>query len=200
MGNHGIHLAGTRISQCSACETPLPLCVAANPEDVRVWACSQCGAEFHAMLSPDCSMDELRGVRHEPVVFDPQLIRPVAPGMLGFAQHLAAQGDTHVERRSAPRRAVIATVNAMEFDSQLRPVGPPFHTICRNLSANGICLIHDREIRSNFLVIELSATRGTLIQTLARLLRRRLLGPYQDIGCEFVTKLTSAPGGVLKQS
>ena len=133
------------------------------------------------------------------MTFDLQSIPPVAPQMLEFAQQLNARVGTNVEKRSSRRHAVIATLRAVEFDEQLRPVGSPFHTVCRNLSTGGICLINDRAVRSEFLVIELSVAGGIPIQTLAHVLRRRPLGPYHDIGSEFVTKLAAPSVEVTSQ-
>lgn len=126
MSSVGPHFDGTRIIQGSACETALPLCEAVNPEDVRIWVCSRCRTEYSAMLAPNYSIDELRRVRPEHVIFDPQSIPPVAPEMLAFARRFGSRDNNNVEKRSSPRHAVIAALSAMEFDRHLRQVGPPF--------------------------------------------------------------------------
>ncbi|MEO8497177.1 MAG: PilZ domain-containing protein [Planctomycetota bacterium] len=144
------------------------------------------------MLARDYSIAELRGVRHEPVIFDRNAIEQVDRDLLAFAHGFGASDNHRVEKRSSPRHAVIATLTAQEFDQQLHPVGPPFQTVCRNLSTSGLCLINGHPIGCDFLVIELSAPGAVLIQTLARVLRRRPLGPYHDIGIEFVTKLANS--------
>ncbi|MDA1053368.1 MAG: PilZ domain-containing protein [Planctomycetota bacterium] len=199
MSGIGLQSVGTRISTCSTCETPLPLSEAADLEDARIWVCSRCGTEYNAVLAPNYSIDELRGIRPEPVIFDPQLVQPVAPAMLAFAQRFGARDNNNVEKRSSTRHPVIATLTAWEFDEQLRPVGEPFQTICRNLSSGGVCLINDRAILSEFLVLDLGAAGGMPIQTLARVLRRRPLGPYHDIGTELVTKLATSNSKMLGQ-
>ncbi len=184
-------VVGTRIGPCAGCETPLPLCEAADPEDLRVWLCGRCGAEYRAILAPEYSIAELRNVRPEPVVFDQQSIQRVDPELLTFAQQLGAADNNCVEKRSSQRHAVVAVLTAQEFDERLHPVGPPFQTICRNLSAGGVCLVNSRAIQSDLLVIELSAAGGVLIQTLAQILRRQPLDRYFDIGIAFVTKLAA---------
>ncbi|MBI2480716.1 MAG: PilZ domain-containing protein [Planctomycetia bacterium] len=191
MSGVGVHTVGTRISECSSCETPLPLWEALIPEEARIWICSHCGTEFNAVLAPNYSIDDLRGVRPEPVNFGTDSIKPVDQEMLAFAQRFGARENSNVEKRSSTRHPIIATVRALELDDRLRVVGKPFQTICRNLSTGGICLINDRAIRSDFLVIELMAGGGVPIQTLAHIRRRRPLGPYHDIGTEFVTKLAT---------
>ena len=198
MSGAGLHSVGTRISECSACETPLPLCAALIPEDARVWLCSHCGTEFTAALAPNYTIDELRGVRPEPVMFDSTSIKPVDHEMLEFAQRFGARDSRTVEKRSSPRHPVIATLTALEFDDQLRPAGQPFQTISRNLSTGGLCLINDRSIQSDFLVIEFIAGNGVPIQTLAHVRRRRPFGPYHDIGTEFVTKLATSNSKMLR--
>lgn len=144
------------------------------------------------MLAPDYSIPELRNVRPAAVVFDSQSIQSVDPEMLAYAQQLDAAGNSSVEKRTSHRHAVVAVLTAQEFDERLNPLGAPFQTVCRNLSAGGVCLVSSRSIDSDLLVIELSATGGVFIQTLAHILRRRPLGPYFDIGIEFVTKLANS--------
>ncbi len=192
MSGVGFHSVGTRISECSTCETPLPLCEALIPEESRLWICSHCGAEISAALASNYTIGELRGVRPAPVIFNTASMKPIDHQVLEFAQRFGARENSNVEKRNAPRHPVIATLTAMEFDEQLRPAGPPFQTICRNLSTGGIGLINDRAIRSDFLVIEFRTGGGVPIQTLAHVRRRRPLGPYHDIGTEFVTKLATS--------
>jgi hypothetical protein len=185
-------IVGTRIDQCSACKAELPLCQAANPEDVRKWVCGRCGMEYSAVLAPDYSIFELRNVRPEPVIFDPRSVQILDPEMLAFVHRFDLSDNHRIEKRSSIRHEAIATLNAMEVDKRLKPVGTPFETICRNLSASGICLINAQAIQSDFLVIELSGAGKILIQTLAHIRRHRPVGPYYDIGIEFVTKFRGA--------
>ncbi|MBC8355057.1 MAG: PilZ domain-containing protein [Planctomycetes bacterium] len=189
---------GTRIERCSNCETPLPLCEALIPEDARIWLCAGCDTEYCACLAPNYSINELRGVHPEPFIFDTELIQPINPEMAEFAKRFGARDNNNVEKRSATRHPVIAPITAIEFDDDLRPVGSPLQMICRNLSTGGICLINDRAIPNKFLVLELPGGGGMPIQTLAHVLRRRPLGPYQDIGTEFVTKLASSNSKMLR--
>ncbi|HUG69547.1 MAG TPA: PilZ domain-containing protein [Pirellulaceae bacterium] len=189
---------GTRITECSACGTPLPLCEALVPEEARTWVCSRCGAEFSGVLAPNYSIDHLRAVRPEPVIFDPDSIRPVEQQMLAFARRFGGRDTNNVEKRSSARHPIIAILTAIEFDDRLQATGQPFQTICRNLSGGGVCLISDRAIRSDFVVIELADRGGVPVQTLGRVLRRRPFGPYHDIGTEFVTKLATSNAKMLR--
>lgn len=83
---------------------------------------------------------------------------------------------------------MVAIVPALELDSQLEPTGQGFMTTCRNISTGGICLLNERVIASDFVLLELAAPSADYIHVLARVLRRRPLGPYHDIGGEFVTR------------
>ncbi len=194
----GLQSTGTRIQICSSCESPLPLSNALVQEDSRIWICNKCSTEYNAALASDYSIDELRNVSPEPVFFDLSTATLAAPEMLEFAKRFGARESKNVEKRSATRHPVVAAVYAMEFDDLLRPCSPPFQVLSRNLSAGGICLIHSRSISSKFLVIEMTAAGGVPIQTLAHVLRRRPIGPYHDIGAEFVTKLATSNSKTLR--
>jgi hypothetical protein len=147
--------------------------------------------EYSAILALNYSIVELRNVRPERLIFDQQSVQRLDPEMLAFV-HWFGQSDNHrVEKRRSIRHEVIATLTAMEVDKRLQPIGSPFETVCRNLSASGVCLLNGHAIQSDFLVIELSGAGSVRIQTLAHIVRHRQLGPYYDIGIELVTKLAS---------
>lgn len=188
----GLQSVGSRISVCSRCETPLPICEALDSRFARVWTCSQCGTQFTGVLAKNYSIQELRAVRPEAIVFDPDSIQPVCPEMLEFARGISTHDRSNIEKRTATRHPIVAILTVMELDEQLRALGPPFQTISRNLSTGGICLINDRALAGDFLAIELKGAGGASIYTLAHVLRRRPIGPYQDIGTEFVTKFASS--------
>lgn len=192
MSGVGLQTVGTRIRMCSACETPLPLREATEPELARVWICSHCGAEISGVLVKSYSIDELRGVRPEQVNFDAASVVPICGEMLEFAKRLIPKDAGNVEKRSSCRHPLTVVLTALELDEQLQAMGAPFQTITRNLSTGGICLINNRAIRGDFLALELKGAGGVPIQTLAHVLRRRPIGPYHDIGTEFVTKFASS--------
>ncbi len=194
----GLQSAGTRIQECSSCQSSLPLSEALIKDDAKVWICKGCSSEYSAVLAPDYSIDELRNVSPEPILLDTSGVSPPLPEMLAFAQRFGARESKNVEKRNATRHPVIAAVYAMELSDRLQPCSSPFQILCRNLSSGGICLINDRSIQSDFLVIEMSAAGGVPIQTLAHILRRRPIGPYHDIGAEFVTKLATSNSKMLR--
>ncbi|HRX78003.1 MAG: PilZ domain-containing protein [Planctomycetaceae bacterium] len=143
------------------------------------------------MLTRRYTVDELRSVRPEFITFDPATVQPVCTEMLEFAQRFGSRDGNNIEKRSAVRHPLVATLTAIELDEQLLPLGQPFQTICRNLSTGGICLINDRAIRRDLLALELKGAGGVPIQTVAHVLRRRPIGAYHDIGTEFVTKFAN---------
>jgi hypothetical protein len=194
----GLHSVGTRIHQCEGCGTALPLCEAAQPSESRIWICIGCEAEHKGVLAPGYSMEELRNVRPEPVMFDPALIQPLEPEMISFAQRFVPREYTKIEKRKSPRHVINKPFSVLEFDDHLRPIGEPFEAVCRNISAGGICLMHQRAIPSEFVVVELSGLGGAPMQMLANILRRRPLGPYHDIGAEFVCKLADSNSQMLR--
>ena len=179
---------GARFSTCGACEQPLPLWSASLNELPIVWQCSGCGDETTGVLVPNCPPDQLRYLRRE--VIGIHHSPPPAPAeLVEFAQQVNLRDEGNIEKRSSGRHATLSAVPALELNKQLNPVDEPFTTICRNISQGGICLLNERAIVAPFLAVEFSATDQAPIQMLIRILRRRPLGPYHDIGGEFLHKM-----------
>lgn len=179
---------GARFTTCGTCERPLPLCGASFDEAPITWRCSACDAETTGVLVADCAPEQLRDLRREaiPIRHSPP---QASPGLIEFAQQVSLRDEGGVEKRSSDRHATLSILAAIELDEQLNPVNEPFRTICRNISQNSICLLNDRAIVPPFLALEFDAADKEPMQVLLRILRRRPLGPYQDIGGEFIHKM-----------
>jgi len=169
------------------CDRRLPL---AQPQGLgRTWFCAGCGTEFIADLQRGYDLKDLRNVHPEPILMPRDQLPEPPLEVQEFAYRLATRVVGNVEKRAARRHALVATVPAVELDVNLQPVGEPFMTTCRNLSTGGVGLLHTRRVSEDFLAVDLAAPNGVVPQLLLYIRRRRPLGPYLDLGCEFVTKM-----------
>lgn len=183
---------GARIEACSSCQQPLPLCDAGPYEAPITWTCAKCGHQQSGVLAPDYALDELRNVRREAITLDKATVPAPDPALLDFAVKLDPRDGSSVEKRTAHRHSLITLVPAQELDDRLACIGEAFMITCRNISQSGICLLHDRAIVSDFCIVDLAHGGQPSMQILVHILRRRPLGPYLDIGAEFVHKLAAA--------
>lgn len=183
--------AGKCVEQCSACKSPLPVWEVEPTDDSRIWICSRCGKEYTAVLAPNYATDSLRYVYPERIAIPPHSIKPAPPEMLAFVKRFAARDANNVEKRSADRHSIFVAITAMELYEQLVPTGPPFQSISRNLSKGGMCFVNDRAMQSAFVLVQFSGAEDIPTQMLARVCRQRPLGPYRDIGTEFITKFAT---------
>ena len=190
------HNSGTRIDQCESCGIPLPLRRCSN-EEGRTWLC-KCGQEYIGELDSQYTIDQLRNVRPEPVIFDTAMLIPLPAEMLEYIRTKINIAENNVEKRTSFRHQVILQMPAQAFDQVLRPEGRPFLTVARDLSTNGIGLIHGRAITAKFLALELVTPTGEHIQVLMQVLRCRPRGPYHDIAGQLVTRLASSTSRILR--
>lgn len=85
-------------------------------------------------------------------------------------------------------------VPAVLLSDALVPEGEPFPLMVSNLSKEGVGMIHDDRIDTEYLAIELSPTSQSPIQVILQVVRQReLTPPYFEIGGEFVVRLGSLP-------
>lgn len=143
---------------------------------------------------PGCSSEELRGLRRQAIDFDSSPPAPAEAAVIEFAQQVRLREESSIEKRTSNRHSVVSVVPAIELDEQLNPACEPFTTICRNISKGGICLLNEWAIMSD-LAIEFCPANQQPMQVLLRVLRRRPLGPYHDIGGEFVHKMSAGTQG-----
>lgn len=57
------------------------------------------------------------------------------------------------ERRGAPRSPVAVDALVRPVDRDLNPTGPAFRAVVADISAEGLCLLHDGEISDDFLAV-----------------------------------------------
>ncbi len=181
---------GLRTVKCEHCGLPLPLREPRTSFEARSWRCNGCGQEVKGQLHPDYRLEELRNLCPEPIHFDRSQIPPPSSELLQTATRLRlAPGHDGREKRQSQRFPVTAIVPVLPLDALLQPIGTPFMLVARNISAGGICLLHDHAITSEFLALEFAAPGGNLVQVLVQITRSRPRGNVYEIGGEFVSKM-----------
>jgi len=178
-----------QIHQCEFCGTRLPLNSEGHDRELRNWRCAGCDGFYRAVLSSSYDLEGLRNVRPEAFPIDHSQIPKPSAELNQHATDLNLLEATGTEKRGAFRHLAVMPVIAQPMDAMLHLAGGPFAAVSRNLSTNGICLLHTRAVTEKFLGIELAGPHGEMIQVLLHVLRCRSRGPFQDVAGEFITKM-----------
>jgi hypothetical protein len=183
---------GLRIAMCEKCSIALPLTKSLTSFESRIWVCQGCDHVIKGQLASDYTIDELRNVHPEAVVFDRAQLAPPSPELLKTTERIPTdRSHAGRDKRRAVRYSVKAAIPVQPFDAMLQPIEAPFMSVARNISTGGICLLSDRTIHAEFLGLELSATAGELVQLLVQVMRSRPRGNVYEIGGEFITKMAA---------
>ena len=171
---------------CLSCGLPVPLRVSSPNERPINFVCSDCGAGYTALIDERSSLDLLGNVR--PALFPIDRVQLTHPPntIEGFVDELVGTPYPGPERRASKRHCVSMPVAALAIDSQFRSLGEPFIGLCRNISVEGIALIHSHAVDAEFLALDFTAPGSKRIQMLMRVLRCRAVGPYYEIAGPFL--------------
>lgn len=98
----------------------------------------------------------------------------------------------HLDMRRSERVAQSLVVPATRLSRGFVPVGDPFQLMVANLSVEGVGMVHDAPIDSEFIAVEFSPRSQSPIQVIVRIVRQReLTAPYFELGGEFLVRLGS---------
>lgn len=115
--------------------------------------------------------------------------RPIVPPPAAMAEYVASlhatESATDSEKRSRQRYQILREVPAVVLDDGFQPSGELFLVITRDISTNGMSLVHTRAIESGMLALALRGSRGEQIQVAMRVLRCRPLGDYCPVQAKF---------------
>ena len=92
-----------------------------------------------------------------------------------------------LERRSDKRYLVATPVWVQPVDAQSNPIGEPFAAVTRDISLEGIGLVHTKPIECDTVALRFS-WEGREVERVAALLWCRALGPFYYAGANFVGK------------
>lgn len=118
------------------------------------------------------------------VKFDAHKFAHSPQTIVGFVKQLTT--EPAVERREAPRYSVTLPATAVALDERLRPIGPQFSVVVRNISARGIALLHSSPVHAEHIAVELATPAGHKIQVAMEVSRCHQLGPCYEIAGPFV--------------
>lgn len=91
------------------------------------------------------------------------------------------------ERRAQPRYAISLPVDVQPLNADHHPCGPARRVVTRDISEQGIGLLSDRPIETQYLRIEIPTPSGEPVEALVEVLRCRRHAFLYDIGGRFVT-------------
>ena len=97
------------------------------------------------------------------------------------------------ERRAEARNLMVVPVLVQPVDESFEPLAPPFGAVTRNISPQGIGLVHTLPIEYELLALQLKLGDED-INLVAKVLWCELERPaFYYIGCELVAKLEGPP-------
>lgn len=99
-----------------------------------------------------------------------------------------------IERRTENRCAVAIPVLAQPVDAQFNAIGAPFSAVTRDISPQGIGLVHSEDVKHSLLALQMSLAEQET-NLVARVRWSKQLGPLYVFGTSFVARLGSFPGG-----
>ncbi|MEM8944903.1 MAG: hypothetical protein AAGD11_06930 [Planctomycetota bacterium] len=184
------------VPQIQCCEQRLPLRLTQNDEPAAVWLCAKCSKSFVACCIKEELIRSSHLIRLDERSFDTSGAPQISLGERQRASRLASRpiGSATRELRRSERVSQSMVVPAVLLSDALVPEGEPFPLMVSNLSKEGVGMIHDDRIDTEYLAIELSPTSQSPIQVILQVVRQReLTPPYFEIGGEFVVRLGSLP-------
>jgi len=120
-------------------------------------------------------------------------IAPPPATLWDFAKRFyEKRGANPSPRRGEPRVEAELEVLAVPVNEDAEPTAEPFKAITRDVSPNGVGILHTRSVSCTHLAVRFRLGKGDTIELLIKVLRCRPTGPFYHIGCRIVKKL-SAP-------
>ena len=114
--------------------------------------------------------------------------------LLAFVRRMQRNSEIHpyAEKRSEEREPFVATVLAVPLDSEFNPVGNKFTVVSRDISSRGIGLVHSERLSHQLLGLQ-TCLAGEEVNLVAEIVWQKPMGPFEYIGCRFVSRLREFP-------
>ena len=157
--------------------------------------CAECSVPFVALCVEDRLSQSAKSVKLDSRYFDTSGLPSISPALrrqvLALA-HRAAEAIDEEKRRST-RVSQSLVVPAVKLGPGFVPEGMSFQLMVANLSREGIGLVHNSPIETEYLALELASGKQEPIQVIVRLVRQcELDPPFYEIGGEFYVRLGSS--------
>ena len=182
--------------QCGSCQQKLPLRLTSGDEPAAVWLCAECNVPYVACCVKDALLGSAQLIRLDERFFDISGSPEISLGERQRAVKLASRpvNAEILNKRRSERVAQSLVVPAVKLGNGFVPIDDPFPLMVSNLSREGVGMIHDDRIETEYIAIEFSPTSQSPIQVIVRLVRQRELSPpYFELGGEFLVRLGSTP-------
>ncbi len=180
--------------ECGSCQQKLPLRLTTHDEPAAVWLCAKCNVPFVACCVKSALIKDAQSIRLDERYFDVSGKGSIAEEDRQRAIRLASRpvNSSQMDKRRSERVNQSLVVPACKIGPGFVPVDEPFLVMIANLSGEGVGLVHDERIETEYLAIELSPTSQSPIQVIVRLVRQReLTSPYFELGGELLVRLGS---------
>jgi len=180
--------------ECGSCQQKLPLRLTTHNEPAAVWLCAKCNVPFVACCVREALLKNAQLIRLDERFFDVSGQPDISLSARQQAIKLASRpvNASHLDKRRSERVVQSLVVPAVKLVDGFVPVEEPFQVMVANLSSEGVGLIHNGPIDSDYLVIEFSPKSKSPIQVIVHLVRQReLTPPYYELGGEFMVRLGS---------
>ena len=95
---------------------------------------------------------------------------------------------TNGRQSKEQRLAMLSTVVAIPVDRNFNPSGEPFKIAARDFSDSGICLLHSRAIRTEYLALRWRSLVSSkcFIRIVMQVTRCKSVGPFYEVEGQFV--------------
>ena len=130
--------------------------------------------------------------QREPIVKDIQtptddtLLAPPSAAIIEFVKERAATKAGWREMRRSKRIPVQLEVAVLPLNESHRPSGRPFLAVTRDVSMDGLCLMHTRPAPIAALLVEIERPNDAPLYVVLNVLRNRPIGPFYESAGEFV--------------
>jgi hypothetical protein len=119
------------------------------------------------------------------------------PELVSFVERYVrkAAPQTHNDRRRGPRRLMVVPVRAQPVDEEFHPIGDSFDVVTRDISPQGIGIVHTHRVHHKRLALQLRIMDKE-INFVVEVAWCKAMGPYEYVGGRLVAKLDRFPTGV----
>ena len=187
--NSATDVEAVAVDTCASCETALPLVSAPDGEASAQWVCAKCGTEMAGLFDPAADEKVLGNVKLALMNFDRASLAAPSRELQNYVAQQKSDDGQFEERRDATRRTVSQSIAVQALDEQYRPQGDPFLAISRDVSRQGIALIHSEPINSGFLALELTSTEGNRLQIVMHATRLREIDGFHEAAGPMVMRM-----------
>jgi len=114
------------------------------------------------------------------------MLPPPSEALIEYVRQRAATKAGWRETRRSKRYAAMLEVVVVPLNEHCRPSGLPFLAVTRDVSINGLCLLHTRPSPTSALFIEIERPDETALDVVLNVRRNRRVGPLFEIAGDFI--------------